>query len=105
MAAQDGGLIMATAFTTPHILEPAGQTQNKEQAQRSGAAHAGKLRIFFGDLLEDLRQRPLQAAHLEKHDMFREHINAMAICYFGIIVLLIAASLPVLAYLIAYQAL
>jgi len=53
---------------------------------------------FLNDLLEDISQKPLQAAEHAKHDMFREHINAMSISYFALIVLLITISLPVLAY-------
>jgi hypothetical protein len=47
---------------------------------------------FLSDLFEDLRQKPLQAAKFAKHDMFREHINAMSISYFALILLLIAGS-------------
>jgi hypothetical protein len=93
---------MTTAFPATHTHQPIRSTHAKAVA---GNTARGKLATFVGDLIEDLSQRPLQAAHLAKHDMFREHINAMAICYFGLILLLIAASLPVLAYLIAYQAL
>jgi hypothetical protein len=93
---------MATTFTTPHILQPARYAQGKatQSNQRSN-----QVENFVGDLVEDLQERPLQPAHLAKHDMFREHINAMSICYFALIVLLIATSLPVLAYMIPWQGL
>jgi hypothetical protein len=94
--------MMATTFTATHSHQAFGGTEAKAVA---GNKTRGKLAIFFSDFLEDLREKPLQAAHLAKHDMFREHINAMSICYFALILLLIAASLPVLAYLIAYQTL
>lgn len=64
-------------------------------------ARRGTLATFLHDLSEDLRQRPLQASHLAKHDMFREHINAMAICYFALILLLILASVPLMGYLVS----
>jgi hypothetical protein len=93
---------MATTFTTPHTFEltkqPAAKTLGEIQLH-------GKLRVFVDDLIEDLQQRPLQPAHLAKHDMFREHINAMSISYFALILLLIASSLPMLAYLVPWQAL
>jgi hypothetical protein len=56
------------------------------------------------DLWEDVCQRPLQPAFLAKHDMFREHINAMSISYFGLIVLLIAVSIPLLVFLVPFLA-
>jgi hypothetical protein len=62
-----------------------------------GTKH-GRLATFVRDLIEDLRQKPLQAAAFAKHDMFREHILAMSISYFALIVLLIAISVPILAY-------
>jgi len=89
---------MATTFTTTHIMQPTAQTRRKGRNQ-------SQLSIFVADLIEDLQEKPLQPAHLAKHDMFREHINAMAASYFGLILLLIAGSLPVLAYLIPWQAL
>jgi len=58
----------------------------------------GTISQFVHDLIEDVLQRPLQAAHLAKHDMFREHILAMSISYFALIVLLILASIPVMVY-------
>ncbi len=76
-----------------------GMTQTGTQTKTK---EIGALAIFVGDFIEDVTQTPLQPAALAKHDMFREHINAMAILYFGFIVVLIAASLPILAYLVAY---
>jgi hypothetical protein len=55
---------------------------------------------FVKDLIEDVWQKPLQPAAFAKHDMFREHINAMAISYFALIVLLILASFPLIAFLV-----
>jgi len=66
------------------------------------SAKRGAVATFFSDLFEDLQQQPLQADSPEKHDMFREHINAMSISYFALIILLIASSLPILAYAIHY---
>ncbi len=92
---------MATTFTTPHthhglssLLHPAPRAKK--------IAKPGTVATFVGDLLEDVQQTPLQAAEFAKHDMFREHINAMSISYFALIVLLVAASLPVLAYSVQY---
>jgi len=91
---------MATAMTTNHA-----------HGAMSGMLHTGAerkssekstLAIFASDLIEDLSQPLMQPASEAKHDIFREHINAMAILYFGFIVALIACSLPVLAYLITY---
>jgi hypothetical protein len=64
------------------------------------ATESGSVTKFLRDLFEDLREKPLQAAQFAKHDMFREHINAMSISYFALIVLLIVASVPMLAYLV-----
>ena len=93
---------MATTFTATQAYE-----RTKQQTARlQGQVHRdGELKVFVGDLIEDLQQRPLQPAHFAKHDMFREHINAMSICYFALILLLIASSLPMLAYWIPWQAL
>lgn len=69
-------------------------------AAEAKSKQRGVLATFFIDLLDDLKQKPLQADTPEKHDMFREHINAMAISYFALIVLLIAASLPIMLWII-----
>jgi hypothetical protein len=90
-----------TAFTTHH-----GHTAVYELASKitpgTTSPERNKAAAFIGDLLEDVLQKPLQPAALAKHDMFREHILAMSISYFALIVVLIAASLPVLAYLVSY---
>ncbi len=86
---------MATAFTPHHTMS--GLSQRVKQAKAAKPSVAAK---FFRDLWEDVRERPLQPAHLAKHDMFREHINAMSISYFGLIVFLIAASVPMLVFLV-----
>jgi hypothetical protein len=91
---------MATTFTTAH-----GQTVTRGLTTRSATkkvARRGLVVQFFYDLLEDILQKPLQAAKFAKHDMFREHINAMSISYFALILLLILASLPLLAYSVQY---
>jgi hypothetical protein len=90
---------MATVFTTAHghhgmsgaTPRVAGEPKSKQR---------GVLATFVRDLIEDLKRKPLQADTPQKHDMFREHINAMAIAYFALIVLLIVASLPILLWLI-----
>jgi hypothetical protein len=61
----------------------------------------GQVAEFFVDLFEDLRHNPFDSA-TPKSDLFRNHINALAISYFALIVLLIAASIPVLAWMIEY---
>jgi len=58
----------------------------------------GPITQFVRDLIEDVLQKPLQAAHLAKHDMFREHILAMSISYFALILVLILASFAVTMY-------
>jgi hypothetical protein len=95
---------MATAFTPTHIHAGMSQVQ-PEIVREKKAARRGVLATFVSDLIEDISQKPLQAAKYAKHDMFREHINLMSISYFTLIVLLIASSLPVLAYLISYTSL
>jgi hypothetical protein len=90
---------MATAFTSAHGHHTISKVQTRattKDVNRSAAA------TFVSDLIEDISQKPLQAAALAKHDMFREHINAMSISYFALIILLIAASLPILAYVVTY---
>jgi hypothetical protein len=90
---------MASAITTyPHQT---GRKAERNLEPKKVFEH-GAVSIFLDDLFEDLRQVPLAADTPEKHDLFREHINAMAICYFGLILLFIAGCLPVLAYLVRY---
>lgn len=62
----------------------------------------GETRRFVVDLFEDLRSTPRQIQGLSQSDLFRNHLNALAISYFALIVLLLVGSLPVLAYLIQY---
>ena len=62
----------------------------------------GEVGTFVVDLIEDLRSTPRQIQGLSQSDLFRNHLNALAISYFALIVLLLAGSLPVLAYLIQY---
>jgi hypothetical protein len=92
---------MATAFTTPHAHQTMSGTKTKT-APRQKESKRGVAITFISDLIEDVAQKPLQPAAQAKHDMFREHINAMSISYFALIVLLIAASLPILAYVVNY---
>jgi hypothetical protein len=85
---------MATSFAHTHThrniagigIAPAMPARNAKPAE------PGVIAQFVGDLFEDLRQKPLQDAKFAKHDMFREHINAMSISYFSLIVLLIVGS-------------
>ncbi len=92
---------MATTFTTPQGHHGLSGLFHKTTREKK-AEQPSIVKAFVGDLLEDVQQKPLQAAEFAKHDMFREHINAMSISYFALIVLLIAASLPVLAYSVQY---
>ena len=93
---------MATSFAHSHTYRtvavitslPANPTAETKPAK------PGVVARFFSDLFEDLRQKPLQDAKLAKHDMFREHINAMSISYFSLILLLIAGSVFLLPALI-----
>ena len=89
---------MATAFAPTHSH----QTLTSAASREKKAARRGIVAGFIGDLIEDIRQKPLQAAEFARHDMFREHINAMSISYFALIILLIGASLPILAYVVTY---
>ena len=96
---------MATAFTVHHAHhEVSGvQTETRTEPNRN---KRGTIAVFLSDLLEDVLQKPLQGAKFAKHDMFLEHINAMSISYFALIVLLLLASVPVMAcsikFLVAY---
>jgi len=90
---------MAATMTTHHAHGAMGSMKLMGTAK---AKENGVLATFVGDLIEDLSEPLMQPAALTKHDIFREHINAMTILYFGFIVVLIAASLPVLAYLVTY---
>ena len=92
---------MATAFTASHG-HAAVRSLGSTTEPKVNRAKRSKVAVFVSDLIEDVRQKPLQAAAFAKHDIFREHINAMSISYFALIVLLILLSLPVLAYLIHY---
>jgi len=90
---------MATTFAPTHsgINTLAARTPAVKTA-----AKRGSVAKFLSDLFEDLGQKPLQAAQFAKHDMFREHINAMSISYFALILVLIAATLPFLGYLVTF---
>jgi len=87
---------MAATFThtQTHPAFSAATTKTERKA-----AERGKVATFFSDLIEDVCQKPLQPAALAKHDMFHEHILAMSISYFALILILIALSLPILARL------
>jgi len=86
---------MATAFTTHHTHP---KMSGSHTEVRPEDHPRGEVATFLSDLLEDVQQTPLQAAAHAKHDMFREHINAMSISYFALIVLLIATSVPLLGW-------
>jgi hypothetical protein len=89
---------MATTFTAA----PGHAVSRLSSVPTSKSTKHGKVAAFVTDLIEDVAQKPLQPAAFAKHDMFREHINAMSISYFALIVLLIVASVPLLAYLIHF---
>lgn len=90
---------MATAFTSPHA-HSAVSRPGFESISKIKDANGGEVVAFVKDLIEDVAQKPLQPAALAKHDMFREHIIAMSISYFALIVLLILASLPFITWLV-----
>ena len=92
---------MATALTHAHIQQTLTGRQREAASEKKIATH-GVAAAFVSDLIEDVQQKPLQPAALAKHDMFREHIQAMSISYFALIILLILASLPILAYVVRY---
>jgi hypothetical protein len=86
---------MATVFTTHHAHH--GTSGLRAEAKTKNSTK-GTVAVFVSDLLEDIQETPLQAAKYAKHDMFKEHINAMSISYFALIVLLIAGSVPLLGW-------
>ncbi len=90
---------MATTFAHTHSHHGISVVSAKSAPENKIAKPSAVVK-FVNDLLEDLHQKPLQAAQFARHDMFREHINAMSISYFALIVLLIGASVPMLAYLV-----
>ncbi len=90
---------MSAAFATPHPLSTISNSA-PEAISSKRTSKPGAVATFIGDLIEDVAQRPLQAAEFAKHDMFKEHINAMSISYFALIVVLIGASIPMLGYLV-----
>ena len=90
---------MATAFTPTHIHTGLNSLPTQVKRERK-ASPRGPFVTFWNDLWEDVRQRPLQAAKFAKHDMFREHIHAMSISYFALILLLIVGSFSVLGFLV-----
>jgi len=87
---------MATALIASHG-HAAGR---QETSTKTTSAKRNGVVAFVKDLIEDVSEKPLQPAALAKHDMFREHIIAMSVSYFALIVLLIVASLPLIAYLV-----
>ena len=90
---------MATAVNISHGHSAANR-QETHTNSKTGSTKNNKVVAFVQDLIEDVCQKPLQPAAFAKHDMFREHILAMSISYFALIVLLILASLPVIACLV-----
>ena len=88
---------MGTMVTNAEVMAHGGfETPEARHVNRQGT-----FALFLDDLMEDLLQRPLQARSEATHDLFREHINALAISYFALIVILIAASVPILPYIIS----
>jgi hypothetical protein len=87
---------MATAYTPTHTAMDGLETRRQNKP-----AERNQIIAFVADLIEDVRQKPLQDAALAKHDMFHEHIIAMSVSYFALIVLLIGASVPLIAYLLS----
>jgi hypothetical protein len=85
---------MATAITSFH-----GHT---ERTGTTGPGWFLQMKAFFADLGSDLLSTPRQMRGEIKTDLFRKHLNALAISYFALIVLLLGGSVPVLAYLIEY---
>ncbi len=83
---------MATTFAAHHAQHELEAAAGPALKKRAAAG------VFLSDLWEDVLQKPLQAAQFAKHDMFKEHINAMSISYFALIVLLIAGSVPLLGW-------
>jgi hypothetical protein len=89
---------MTTLAATAHPLV----VGRVEEAPHNGLSAAEVVEGFF----VDLRNQVLHEAGLApapRGDLFRDHMNAMAICYFAIIVLFLLGSLPVLAYSITYN--
>lgn len=72
-------------------------------AKPVGAKKHSEVRHFLADLRKCLLHEFTQAEGTEEIDLFRKHMNAMAITYFGIIVVCIIISIPVLAYLVNYN--
>jgi hypothetical protein len=59
-------------------------------------------RSFVVDLVKDLRSTPSQIRGLSQSDLFRNHLNALAISYFALIMLMLLGSFPILLYLMRY---
>jgi hypothetical protein len=89
---------MASTFTSIHGSHSNSSLIPNTVSQKR-ASKRGVVANFLADLFEDVTQKPLQAAEFAKHDIFREHILAMSISYFALILLLIGASVPMLGYL------
>ncbi len=96
---------MATMATQAHAGNIVSLTQAPAiQATGSTAAKTKRSYVsqFFADLVDDLRHNAFDPANAPEKDLFREHINALSISYFALIVVLIALSLPALAYMFSY---
>lgn len=90
---------MATSFAASH-----GHTFAKgEGSERVQRRTRGRVTEFCVDLINDIRHELLGAKDVEEVDLFRKHMNAMAITYFAIIVVCMLAALPVLAYWVNYN--
>ena len=52
--------------------------------------------------MKQLRHEVTHSIEAPSSDFFRDHMNALAICYFSIIVGFLLASLPFLAWAVKY---
>lgn len=73
------------------------------QARPETPVKRSETREFLSDVWMTLRHEFTHAKGTEEIDLFRKHMNAMAITYFAIIVLCMIISIPVLAYMINYN--
>jgi hypothetical protein len=93
---------MATSFAHSHShrgIAEIGRIPVKSAAGKQ-TRKPGLTTRFVRDFFEDIQQKPLQDAKFAKHDMFREHINAMSISYFTLILILIVGSVFLLPAMI-----
>jgi hypothetical protein len=98
---QEAAMALAAGFHT-HIGQILGSARAVVPAAKR-EKKTSEVRAFLRDLSRTLLHE-FGLAKAPEGDLFRDHMNAMAICYFAFIVLFVLFSIPVLAYWVNFAA-